>query len=178
MEGYDAPQYVNTQYPWEGREDIRPGEIPERFNPVASCVKYFEVPERMRGRRIFISFQGAESGLALWLNGGFVGYSEDTFTPSEFELTGYVKEGRNKLAVQVFKWTAGSWCEDQDFYRFSGIYREVYLYTVPEVHIFDLGIRAVPDETLTKGSLEIRTKTWGSGTARIRLSSSKHTSPL
>ena len=88
MEGYDAPQYVNTQYPWEGREDIRPGEIPERFNPVASCVKYFEVPERMRGRRIFISFQGAESGLALWLNGGFVGYSEDTFTPSEFELTG------------------------------------------------------------------------------------------
>ena len=170
MEGYDAPQYVNTQYPWEGREDIRPGEIPERFNPVASCVKYFEVPERMRGRRIFISFQGAESGLALWLNGGFVGYSEDTFTPSEFELTGYVKEGRNKLAVQVFKWTAGSWCEDQDFYRFSGIYREVYLYTVPEVHIFDLGIRAVPDETLTKGSLEIRTKTWGSGTARIRLS--------
>lgn len=170
MEGYDAPQYVNTQYPWEGREDIRPGEIPERFNPVASYVKYFEVPERMRGRRIFISFQGAESGLALWLNGGFVGYSEDTFTPSEFELTGYVKEGRNKLAVQVFKWTAGSWCEDQDFYRFSGIYREVYLYTVPEVHIFDLGIRAVPDETLTKGSLEIRTKTWGSGTARICLS--------
>ena len=93
MEGYDAPQYTNTQYPWEGREDIRPGQIPEHFNPVGSYVKYFTLPERMKGQRIFISFQGAESGLALWLNGKFVGYSEDSFTPSEFELTEYIKEG-------------------------------------------------------------------------------------
>ena len=170
MEGYDVPQYANTQYPWEGREDIRPGEIPEHFNPTASYVKYFTVPERMKGKRLFISFQGAESGIAVWLNGAFVGYSEDTFTPSEFELTEYVKEGENKLAAQVFKWTASSWCEDQDFFRFSGIYRDVYLYTVPEVHIRDLGVRAVPDETLTKGSLEICTDTWGEGKARFRLS--------
>ena len=170
MEGYDVPQYANTQYPWEGREDIRPGEIPEHFNPTASYVKYFTVPERMKGKRLFISFQGAESGIAVWLNGAFVGYSEDTFTPSEFELTEYVKEGENKLAAQVFKWTASSWCEDQDFFRFSGIYRDVYLYTVPEVHIHDLGVRAVPDETLTKGSLEICTDTWGEGKARFRLS--------
>ena len=169
MEGYDAPQYANTQYPWEGREDIRPGEIPERFNPTASYVKYFTVPERMQGKRLFISFQGAESGIAVWLNGEFVGYSEDSFTPSEFELTDYVKEGENKLAAQVFKWTAGSWCEDQDFYRFSGLYRDVYLYTVPGVHIRDMRIRAVPDETLENGELEIRTVTWGSGKARIRL---------
>ena len=169
MEGYDAPQYANTQYPWEGREDIRPGEIPERFNPTASYVKYFTVPERMQGKRLFISFQGAESGIAVWLNGEFVGYSEDSFTPSEFELTDYVKEGENKLAAQVFKWTAGSWCEDQDFYRFSGLYRDVYLYTVPSVHIRDMRIRAVPDETLENGEFEIRTVTWGSGKARIRL---------
>ena len=141
MEGYDVPQYANTQYPWEGHEEIIPGEIPERFNPVASYVKYFEVPEQMKGRRLFISFQGAESGLALWLNGHFVGYSEDTFTPSEFELTDYVQEGENKLAAQVFKWTSSSWCEDQDFYRFSGIYRDVYLYTVPDVHIIRHGIK-------------------------------------
>ena len=169
MEGYDVPQYANTQYPWEGHEEIAPGEIPEKFNPVASYVKYFEVPESMKGRRLFISFQGAESGLALWLNGHFVGYSEDTFTPSEFELTDYVQEGENKLAAQVFKWTSSSWCEDQDFYRFSGIYRDVYLYTVPDVHIRDLRIRAIPDETLTKGSLEICTEAWGEGKAEICL---------
>ena len=169
LEGYDIPQYANTQYPWEGHEEIGPGEIPERFNPVASYVKYFEVPERMKGKRLFISFQGAESGIALWLNGEFIGYSEDTFTPSEFELTDYVKDGVNKLAAQVFKWTSSSWCEDQDFYRFSGIYRDVYLYTVPDVHIRDLRIRAVPDETLTKGELEIRTEAWGEGKAKVRL---------
>ena len=170
MEGYDAPQYANVQYPWEGHEDIHPGEIPEHFNPVASYVKYFEVPEEMQGKRLFISFQGAESGIALWLNGQFVGYSEDSFTPSEFELTEYVKEGENKLAAQVFKWTASSWCEDQDFFRFSGIYRDVYLYTVPEVHVYDLQIRAIPDETLSVAALEIRTDTWGKGTVKITLS--------
>ena len=170
MEGYDAPQYANVQYPWEGHEDIHPGEIPEHFNPVASYVKYFEVPEEMQGKRLFISFQGAESGIALWLNGQFVGYSEDSFTPSEFELTEYVKEGENKLAAQVFKWTASSWCEDQDFYRFSGIYRDVYLYTVPEVHVYDLQIRAIPDETLSIAALEIGTDTWGKGTVKITLS--------
>ena len=170
MEGYDAPQYANVQYPWEGHEDIHPGEIPEHFNPVASYVRYFEVPEEMQGKRLFISFQGAESGIALWLNGQFVGYSEDSFTPSEFELTEYVKEGENKLAAQVFKWTASSWCEDQDFYRFSGIYRDVYLYTVPEVHVYDLQIRAIPDETLSAAALEIRTNTWGKGTVKITLS--------
>ena len=170
MEGYDVPQYANVQYPWEGHEDIHPGEIPEHFNPVASYVKYFEVPEKMQGKRLFISFQGAESGIALWFNGHFVGYSEDSFTPSEFELTEYVKEGENKLAAQVFKWTASSWCEDQDFFRFSGIYRDVYLYTVPEVHVYDLQIRAIPDETLSAAALEIRTNTWGKGEVKITLS--------
>lgn len=170
MEGYDAPQYANTQYPWEGREDIRPGEIPEHFNPVASYVKYFRVPERMKGKRLFISFQGAESGMAVWVNGTFVGYSEDTFTPSDFELTDYVREGENKLAVQVFKWTSGSWCEDQDFYRFSGIYRDVYLYTVPRTHIADLKINAAPDEALAKGVLEVSAAAWGEGKAKFTLS--------
>lgn len=170
MEGYDVPQYANVQYPWEGREDIHLGEIPEHFNPVASYVKYFSVPERMKGKRLFISFQGAESGLALWLNGQFIGYSEDSFTPSEFELTDYVKDGENKLAVQVFKWTASSWCEDQDFYRFSGIYRDVYLYTVPEVHVYDMEVRAIPEEGLKNAVLTLKTKNWGKGTAEVKLS--------
>lgn len=170
MEGYDAPQYANVQYPWEGREEVKPGEIPSAFNPVASYVKYFEVPEQMQGQRVFVSFQGAESGLALWLNGSFVGYSEDTFTPSEFELTPYLKEGENKLAAQVFKWTSSSWCEDQDFFRFSGIYRDVYLYTIPKVHVSDLKVQTLLDDTFTKADLDLTCKAVKNGKVRITLS--------
>ena len=169
MEGYDAPQYANVQYPWEGHEDIHPGEIPEHFNPVASYVKYFEVPEEMQGKRLFISFQGAESGIALWLNGQFVGYSEDSFTPSEFELTEYVKEGENKLAAQVYKWTASSWCEDQDFYRFSGIFRDVFLYVVPCAHVEDLSVVPTLNDTFDEGTLSVSIKADGDGTASVKL---------
>lgn len=169
MEGYDKPQYANVQYPWSGREMIKPGEIPTQFNPVASYVRYFEVPEKMKGRKLFISFQGAESGLALWLNGQFVGYSEDSFTPSEFELTPYLQDGENKLAAQVFKWTAGSWCEDQDFYRFSGIYRDVYLFTVPDVHVCDLNVRTLLDETCTDAVLTVDIRASKCGKVRLTL---------
>ena len=170
MEGYDRPQYANVQYPWEGWEELEPGEIPTRFNPTASYAKYFEVPENMKGKRIFISFQGAESGIAVWLNGNYVGYSEDTFTPSEFELTPYLKEGENKLAAQVFKFTSSSWCEDQDFFRFSGIYRDVYLYAVPEVHVEDMRIRTLLDDTFTKADLEIVLKASAEGNVKVSLS--------
>ena len=145
MEGYGIPSYNNVAYPWEGKEEIRPGQIPERFNPVGSYVKYFTLPDSWKDRPVYISFQGVESGFALWLNGTYIGYSEDTFTPSEFDLTRYVKEGENKLAVQVFTWTSSSWMEDQDFFRFSGIYRDVYLFTTPDVHLYDLSVRALPD---------------------------------
>ena len=170
MEGYDRPQYANVQYPWEGWEELEPGQIPTRFNPVASYVKYFEVPEKMKGKRVFISFQGAESGIAVWLNGSYVGYSEDTFTPSEFELTPYLQEGENKLAAQVLKFTSSSWCEDQDFFRFSGIYRVVYLYAVPEVHVEDMRIRTLLDDTFTKADLEIVLKATAKGSVKIALS--------
>ena len=96
-------------------------------------------------------------------------YSEDSFTPSEFELTDYLKDGQNKLAAQVFKWTSSSWCEDQDFFRFSGIYRDVYLYTVPDTHAYDLQIRAIPEENLDVADLEIKVKTWGKGSIAFRL---------
>lgn len=169
MEGYDAPQYANVQYPWDGREQITPGEIPSYFNPVASYVKYFTVPEQMKDRPVYISFQGVESGMALWLNGHYVGYSEDSFTPSEFELTHYLAEGENKLAVQVFKWTAGSWCEDQDFFRFSGIYRSVYLYTVPETHLWDIRIKTQLDKEYRNADLEICLKGSGKGSVSMTL---------
>lgn len=169
MEGYDSPQYVNLQYPWDGHEAVAPGEIPTRFNPTASYVKYFTLPASMRGKRVFVSFQGAESGLALWLNGAYVGYSEDSFTPSEFELTPYLTEGENKLAAQVYKWTSGSWCEDQDFFRFSGIYRDVFLYTIPEVHAEDVKILTLLDDEYRDARLEVCLRTQGSGKARLSL---------
>lgn len=175
MEGYDVPQYANVQYPWDGREQIEPGEIPEYFNPVASYVKYFQIPEQMKGKPIYISFQGVESGMALWLNGNYIGYSEDSFTPSEFELTPYLKEGENKLAVQVFKWTSGSWCEDQDFFRFSGIYRNVYLYTVPKAHIEDIQIRTLLDDSYKNADLQINCKTIGEGKVRVTLKDGEET---
>lgn len=153
MEGYDIPQYANIQYPWDGREDVWRDAVPTDFNPVASYVKYFTLPEGFIKNGLYISFQGVESGFALWLNGSYVGYSEDSFTPSEFDLTPYVKEGENKLAVKVFKWTSSSWCEDQDFYRFSGIFRSVYLYTMPKVHVYDLKVQPVVEESLENAKL-------------------------
>ena len=169
LEGYDKPQYVNVQYPWDGHEEIEPGEIPTQFNPVASYVKYLTIPDRMKGKRVFISFQGVESGFALWCNGSYVGYSEDSFTPSEFELTSYLTDGENKLAVQVFKWTSGSWCEDQDFFRFSGIFRDVYLYAIPDTHVSDVQIKTILNDTFDKGTLEIVLESFGQGKAELVL---------
>lgn len=169
MEGYDVPIYTNTTYPWEADESIKPGEVPEIFNPVASYVKYFTIPENMKNKRVCISFQGVESGFALWLNGHYVGYSEDTFDPSDFELTDYIVEGENKLAVRVWKWTSSSWCEDQDFYRFSGIFRDVFLYEVPCAHVEDLSVVPTLNDTFDEGTLSVSIKADGDGIASVRL---------
>lgn len=169
MEGFDVPHYTNTTYPWEATEHVLPGEIPTEFNPVASYVKYFTLPEHMRGERVCISFQGVESGFAVWLNGEYVGYSENSFDPAEFELTPYLKAGENKLAVRVWKWTASSWCEDQDFYRFSGIFRSVYLYMVPRTHLWDVQVVPTLSEDLQEGTLTVITTTCGKGEIEVRL---------
>lgn len=169
MEGYDVPQYANVQYPWDGREEIMPGDIPTQFNPVGSYVKYFTMPKHMIGENVFISFQGVESGMALWLNGTYVGYSEDSFTPTDFELTPYLKEGENKLSVMVFKWTASSWCEDQDFYRFSGIYRSVFLYMKPKVHLDDVQIKTYLNDTFQKAELKLNLESTEKGFVKICL---------
>lgn len=167
MEGYDVPHYTNTTYPWDGREVIMPGEIPSDFNPVASYVKYFTIPENFKGKKVVISFQGVESGFALWLNGSYVGYSEDTFDPSEFDLTPYLKDGENKLAVRVWKWTSSSWCEDQDFFRFSGIFRDVYLYAVPEIHLWDLKVVSTLSNDFKTGEMQVDLKTSGIGSVHF-----------
>ena len=155
MEGHGVPHYTNTTYPWDGHESIAPGEIPTRSNPVGCYVKYFNVPEDWEN--VFISFGGVDAALALFLNGHFVGYSEDSCTPADFDLTPYLVTGENKLAAMVFRYASASWLEDQDFWRFSGIYRDVLLYTKPQHHIEDIAVRAVPIERdgYTDGQLDV-----------------------
>ncbi|HCM92643.1 MAG TPA: beta-galactosidase, partial [Lachnospiraceae bacterium] len=167
MEGYDKPQYSNTAYPWDGHEDIVPGQVPIRFNPTADYVTFFRIPDRMKGKRIRISFQGVESGFAIWLNGTYIGYSENSFDPADFDLTDALKDGDNRLAVRVFKFTSGSWCEDQDFYRFSGIYRSVFLYAVPEVNVYDISVISTLDDDFATGCLTVRTQVEGRGSMDI-----------
>ena len=158
LEGYGAPQYTNVQYPWDGREQLEVGEIPSDFNPVACYVKYFYLPEHFRGQRVFLSLQGAESCAAVWINGHYVGFAADSFTPSDFELTAYLCDGENKLAVRVDRFSAGSWLEDQDFMRFSGLFRDVFLYAQPVAHIADLHVKTLLDDAYTDAALDVTVK--------------------
>ncbi len=167
LQGYGQPQYVNTMYPWDGHDELRPPQIPTDHNPVGSYIKYFHVPDHMQKKPVYLSFQGVESAFYVWVNGEFVGYSEDSFTPAEFELTPYLVEGENKLAVEVYQRSTGSWLEDQDFWRFSGIFRDVYLYTIPEIHISDLHVRTEVDSTFTKAILSVDLKLQGAATSKI-----------
>ncbi len=167
MEGYDRPQYSNTAYPWDGHEDIVPGQVPVRFNPTGDYVTYFKIPKAMKGKKLRISFQGVESGFALWLNGTYIGYSENSFDPADFDISEAVTDGDNKLAVRVFKFTSGSWCEDQDFYRFSGIYRSVFIYAVNDVNVYDLSVVSRLSDDLASGELDLKAMVEGQGSMDI-----------
>ena len=169
LQGYDKPQYVNTQYPWEGHEQLIPPQIPKKSNPVGSYVKFFDVDKELLGKKTFISFQGVETAIYVWLNGEFVGYSEDSFTPSEFNITPYLKEKNNKLAVEVYRYSTASWLEDQDFWRFSGIFRDVYLYAVPEIHVRDMKVIADYDYENGNGILATELDIIGDSDYEIKL---------
>ena len=155
MEGYGVPQYTNMTYPWDGHEDVKPGEVPQKDNPVGSYVRYFTVPETWNGQRVFVQFGGAESALVVYVNGQYIGYSEDTFTPSTFDITDALVAGENKLAVSVVRFSSGSWIEDQDFWRFSGLFREVKLVTEPQAHVRDLFVHAAPEHDYQDGKLTV-----------------------
>ncbi len=155
LEGYDYPQYTNRIYPWVDTENIDPPTAPTKYNPVGSYIKKLEIPDRWENQPVYINFQGVESAFYVWLNGEFVGYSEDTFTPAEFDLTPFLEEKENKLAVEVYRWCDGSWLEDQDFWRLSGIFRDVYLYSTPDIHIKDHFIRAELDDDYIDAKLNI-----------------------
>lgn len=158
LQGYDYPQYTNIRYPWEHTEDIRPPFAPTVYNPVGQYARTFSVPREWAELPVYISFQGVESAFYVWLNGEFVGYSEDTFTPAEFDLTPYLRPGENRIAVEVYRWCDASWLEDQDFWRLSGIFRDVYLFATPPTHIYDFAVVAELDETYTDAELALKAK--------------------
>lgn len=157
LQGYDKCQYVNTMYPWDGKEDIRPPYVSVRNNPVGSYVRTFVIEENVEEEEIYISFEGVERAFYLWINGKFVGYSEDSFTPSRFNITSFVhRDGKeNTVAVEVYKQSSASWIEDQDFWRFSGIFRDVYLYGKPKAHLLDVFVHADYDHISGNGRLSI-----------------------
>ncbi|MDR1808599.1 MAG: DUF4981 domain-containing protein [Propionibacteriaceae bacterium] len=168
LEGWDRPQYCNIQYPWDGHEALEPAALPSRFNPVASYVRDFTLDRPLgEGERLTVTFDGAESALAVWLNGAFAGYAEDSFTPSEFDVTDLLVAGENRLAAQVVKWSGAAWIEDQDFYRFSGIFRDVTLRRRPAVHAEDVAVGVEVAEDFSEAVVTVLVKLTGPGTATI-----------
>lgn len=156
MQGYGQIQYINTMYPWDGRHFLRPPQIPWDDTPAGSYVRTFTLDPALEGKRVCVSFQGVERAFYCWCNGRFVGYSEDSFTPADFDLTPFLQAGENRLCVEVYKNCSGSWLEDQDFFRFFGIFRTVYLYAKPALHIEDLWLRASLEPDNTTGVLAPR----------------------
>ena len=170
LAGYDKIRYINTMYPWEGKEYHRGAYSMEatgaeegmfseaQYNPVGSYIKYFDLDKNMCGKRIHICFEGVEEAMYLWLNGQFIGYAEDSFTPSEFDLTPYIKEKGNVLAVQVHKMSTAAFLEDQDFFRFFGIFRNVTLKAIPDIHLEDVWFKPVLNQDNESGSVSVSMK--------------------
>lgn len=151
MHGYDYPIYTNMEYPFPRNAP----HIPHDFNPVGSYKRWFEIPESWKNREIFIHFGAVKSAFYIWVNGKQVGYSQGSKTPAEFNITKYINDGRNSLAVEVYRWCDGSYLEDQDFWRVSGIERDVFLYSTPKAHICDFFVKSGLDSTYTKGILNL-----------------------
>lgn len=133
LQGLGQIRYLDKLYPWDGYENLAYGEIPQFDNPTVEYVRTFELNKDLQGRKVHLVFHGAESAIYVWLNGSFVGYSEDSFSPAAFDVTDLLKqEGENRLAVLLVQYSSGSWLEDQDFFRFGGLFRDVELVAQPE----------------------------------------------
>lgn len=165
--GFDKIHYINNMYPWEGHSFRRPayslkGYTPKQksfsgaeYNPVGSYLTKFDLAPELFGKRISIRFEGVEQAMYLWLNGMFVGYAEDSFTVSEFDLTPYIREKDNLLAVEVHKRSTAAFLEDQDFFRFFGIFRNVTLYGIPKCHLEDVWVKPVLLEDCQTGEIAV-----------------------
>ncbi|MHA1932169.1 MAG: glycoside hydrolase family 2 TIM barrel-domain containing protein, partial [Promethearchaeota archaeon] len=159
MHGYGVPIYLNVKYP----RSINTEEIPKidnEYNPVGSYRTEFEIPNEWNNRDVIIHFDGVKSAFYIWINGEKVGYSQGSMTPAEFNITNYLQKGKNVLAIEVYRWSDGSYLEDQDMWRLSGIYRDVYLFSTSKVHIRDFYVHSVFDEKYKDATLKIRIKVY------------------
>lgn len=161
MQGYDQNQYCNVRYPWEGSEDICPPNAPTKHNPVGCYIKKLQIGANTLNKRVVLCFEGVEAAFYLYVNGERVGYSESTFNRAEFDVSKYLVEGSNVIAVEVYRWCTGSWLECQDMWRLGGIFRDVYIYTTEREYIRDFEIHAEPDSMLHDGYLDVILKTNG-----------------
>ncbi|MGN0447475.1 MAG: glycoside hydrolase family 2 TIM barrel-domain containing protein [Acutalibacteraceae bacterium] len=155
-EGYDFPIYANVQYPWERWQEPDMPQAPTEYNPVGCYIKKFTLPAGFKKDKVILCFEGVEAGFYLYVNGTRMGYGEGTFRRSEFDITDYLTDGENVIAVEVYHWCTGSWMEDQDFYRLAGVFREVYLYTVNQQYIRDFTLKALPDtKSYKQGDIDL-----------------------
>lgn len=169
LNGYGTIQYTNTAYPWDGKESLKPGEVPEK-NLTAYYTKTFKVDPDLARENVRLVFHGLESAAYIWLNGQFVGYTTDSFTPSAFDVTQLLNfEGENELCVQLAQFSTASWLEDQDFFRFSGIFRDVELQGSSSVRLEDLEVRPTIDIENQSGQLQIDLSDQNADSFRLRL---------
>ena len=169
LHGYDRPIYLNITYPWWGAnglgENAQPPFAPTRYNPVGQYRRTFTVPANWTGRRTFVHFEGVKSAFYLWVNGVKAGYHEDSYVPGEFDVTDYLKPGANQIAVEVYRYSDGDWMEDQDMIRLSGIFRSVYLFSTPSVHLRDFKLDTPLKDGYTNADLSVTAGVRAYGTA-------------
>lgn len=181
LNNYAQNNYINTLIPWEGKiyrrpayalspDDAQEGSfIDGDDNTVGEYLKHFDLDPSLRGKQVRIRFDGVERAMYVWLNGHFIGYAEDSFTPSEFDLTPYIQDEGNVLAVEVFKHSTASWIEDQDMFRFSGIFRSVNLLAQPLVHVEDLNIRPIVTDNYQDGIFNVDLQLHGEKTGNVNV---------
>lgn len=181
LNNYAQNNYINTLIPWEGKiyrrpayalspDDAQEGSFSDGDdNTVGEYLKHFDLEPSLRGKQIRIRFDGVERAMYVWLNGHFIGYAEDSFTPSEFDLTPYIQDEGNVLAVEVFKHSTASWIEDQDMFRFSGIFRSVNLLAQPLVHVEELHIRPIVTDNYQDGIFNVDLQLHGEKTGNVNV---------
>lgn len=169
MNGYGDPIYVNVGYAWRSQYKNNPPYVPIENNHVGSYRKEIIIPAEWSGKEIFAHFGSVTSNMYLWVNGKYVGYSEDSKLEAEFNLTKYLKPGKNLIAFQVFRWCDGTYLEDQDFFRYSGVGRNCYLYSRNKKYIQDIRVTPDLDSNYTNGTLNVALNLNGSGTVELNL---------
>ena len=159
-QGYGTPIYININYPFVKNRPSVTSEPPkdwtayENRNPVGSYVTFVEITKEMLSQNLILHFGGVHSAMYVWVNGRKVGYSQNSMSPAEFDVTSFLREGRNRLAVEVYRWCDGSYLEDQDMWRLSGIFRPVQLWVRPKVHISDYHVTAIPNGDYSEATVE------------------------